>query len=72
MVPGYGKIPDAAKYAGVSKRTMQKWLRLGLSHSKVPTGAVLVKYADIDKFIGQYSVNLNIVDQVTDEILKGL
>ncbi len=70
MSPAYGNLPSAAKYAGVCKRTMQKWLQAGLSHAKMPTGKVLIKFADVDEYIAKFKVNENKVDQIVNSLLK--
>ena len=67
---GWGKIPKAAEYAGVSARTMRKYLKKGLRHSRLPTGTVLVKFNDIDEFLSKYQSNGDEVGQITDEVLR--
>ena len=70
MDPAFGKIPMIAKYAGVSERTLRKWLKLGLPYSKLPTGCILIKTADVDDFIKSFRVNRNYVDEIADDILR--
>jgi len=68
---GWGKIPSAALYAGVSPRTLRKWLKKGLRHSK-PMGAILIKFSDIDKFLGNHVVCVNEVDSIVDGVMAEL
>jgi excisionase family DNA binding protein len=56
MPEGWGKMKAAAKYAGVSPRTMRDWLKRGLRHSRFPTGTILVKYTDIDEYLSTFIV----------------
>ena len=63
-------VPAAAKYAGVGKRTFRKWMKHGLTFSKMPTGCLMFSTEDIDKFIRSYSVSENEVDKIVNEILK--
>ena len=45
---------------------------MGLKHSRLPSGTVLVKFADIDRFLDRYEVSENRVDKVVAEIEKEL
>lgn len=72
MMQGWCKIKQACKYSGVSERTFRKWLRNGLKHSRMPSGTILINFEDIDTFLKKYEVNHNQVDEMVDEVLKGL
>ena len=54
MFKGWLKIKDAAKYAGVSERTFEDWLKSGLKFVQVPSGLRLIKLEWIDQFLEQY------------------
>jgi predicted site-specific integrase-resolvase len=69
---GWAKIKDAADYASVGQRTLRKWFKQGLRYSRLETGAVFIRYADIDKFLESFSVDGNQVDQIVDEVFKDL
>jgi excisionase family DNA binding protein len=69
---GWGKIPQAAKYCGVSARTFRPYLKKGLRHVRLPSGTILIKFTDIDEFLAKYEVNSNEVDQLADEIMSEL
>jgi hypothetical protein len=43
MKPGWLKVPDAAVYYGVSKRTFRELLKQGFPHSRLPSGTILVE-----------------------------
>ena len=68
---GWGKVKQAAKYAGISERTLRSWLKNGLKHSRVPT--ILIRYSDIDEWIDGFSVNNDDrVDRIVDDVCKDL
>ena len=67
---GWGKVKPAAKHAGVSERTLRKWLKRGLKHSRLPSGTILIRYSDIDEFLGRFAVNAHEVDEIVDEVCQ--
>jgi hypothetical protein len=72
MAEGWGKVKSAAEYAGMSPRTVSDWLKAGLKHSRLPSGAVLIRFSDIDEYLERFTVDENMVDQMVDEITKDL
>jgi len=69
---GWAKVKEAAKYAGVSVRTLRDWLKNGLRHSRVSAGMILVSYAAIDEYLVGFEVNDNHVDAIVDEVMQEL
>ena len=69
---GWGKIKPAARYAGVSERTMRDWLKTGLVHSRLPTGTVLIAYSDIDEYLRGFSVTSSDETRILDELCNEL
>jgi hypothetical protein len=69
---GWAKIKPAAKHAGVSERTLRDWLKMGLRHTRLPSGTILIKFSHLDGFLAQFEVNDNEVDQIADKILNDL
>jgi len=67
---GWGKIKDSAEYAGVSSRTIRRWLKMGLVHARMPGGMILISRAALDKFIGQFAVTKNEADKIVEEMLQ--
>jgi len=67
---GWTKVKDAAKYAGMSERTLREWLKKGLPHSVLPSGTILIKYSAIDDFLESYSVQENMIDTVVEDVLR--
>jgi excisionase family DNA binding protein len=66
----WGKIRDVAKYTGLRERTIRKWLKAGLRHSRIPGGCVLVKFQDVDEFLKSYEVQENEIDRIVDEVMN--
>lgn len=69
QVNGWIKVPIAARYAGVSARTVREWLKNGLPHSRVG-GCVLVSYSALDEYISKFAVDESLVDGIVREVLK--
>ena len=70
---GWGKIKDAASYAGVQPRTFRKWFAEGLRYVKAPTGAILVNLEWIDAFLERHVVDDDSgTDQIVNEALEGV
>ena len=72
MMDGWARIRVAAEYAGIKERTMRDWLKAGLKHSRLPSGTVLIKYQAIDEFLEGFAAKEDQVDQVVDEVMRGL
>lgn len=72
MNKGWAKIKQAAPYGGVKERTFRKWLREGLKYSRLPSGTILVKYSEIDKFLESYEVRDNEINKIVDEVCNDL
>ena len=69
---GWAKVKPAARYAGISERTMRYWLKQGLRHSRLPSGTVLIQYADVDHFLNQFATDTNQTDQIVSDVCKEL
>lgn len=69
---GWGKVKTAAKYAGVSERTLRTWLKQGLRHAKLPSGIVLIKYDFVAEFLSNYGVKDGVLDGIVDDVLRDL
>lgn len=65
---GWAKIKSGSEYAGVSKRTFQKWLKEGLRHSR-KDGTVYIKYSWIDAFLMQFEA-VHEIDQIVNEVMQ--
>jgi hypothetical protein len=69
---GWTKIKGGAKYADVCQRTFRNWLKMGLKHSRLKSGTVLIRYKAIDEFLKTFESNENKVDQIVNEVCKDL
>ena len=69
---GYAKVKEAAKYAGVSVRTLRDWLKNGLRHSRLGTGTILVAYTAIDEYLVGFEVTRNQVDDIVNKVMEEL
>ena len=67
---GWGKIKSASEYAGVSPRTLRKWLKRGLKHARLPSGTILIKYDAVDEFLDAFEACDNEVDRIVQKIEK--
>lgn len=67
---GWGKIKAAAKYAGISERTMRDWLKDGLQHSRLPSGTVLIKYEWLDAYLGSFAAKEDQVDKIVNQTMR--
>jgi excisionase family DNA binding protein len=70
-------LREAAKWAGVSPKTLKRWISKGLPRYRVGgRGKVLVRPADIDQFLTKEAVSQfdldRVVDDVVASVLKGL
>jgi hypothetical protein len=69
---GWAKIKRAAKFADIGERTMREWLKQGLKHSRLSTGTILIRYSDIDDWLESFAVDIDQVDQIVDEVCRGI
>lgn len=72
MPEGWAKIPQAARFAGVSPRTIRSWLKAGLNHSRLHSGTVLISLTDLDGFLRGFSVKDDRLEGIVQEALLDL
>lgn len=73
MTPGWGKVSAAAKYAGISPRTLEDWLKNGmLRYSQLPSGTRLIKFDWIDEALEKFIVQPeeNPVTRIVDDMMQ--
>lgn len=66
---GWGKVKDVAVYAGISERTLEKWIKEGLEVAHLPSGLRLISYDTVDAYLRKLSKSENQVDRIADETL---
>lgn len=67
---GWAKPKTAAKYAGISVRTLREWLKTGLKHSRLPGGRILIRYSWIDEFLEKFAREGSEVDRIVEEVME--
>ncbi len=69
---GYKPLVEAATWAGVSPRTLKRWIRRGLPiYQAGPREKVLVKTSDIDQFLTRKQVPVPDLGAMVDEVFQG-
>ena len=70
---GYMPLEEAAAWAGVSPRTLKRWIRRGLpTYQAGPREKVLVRASDIDQFLTRKQVPTPDLGAMVEEVLAGL
>ena len=70
---GYMPLEEAAAWAGVSPRTLKRWIRRGLpTYQAGPREKVLVRPSDIDQFLTRKQVPTPDLGAMVEEVLAGL
>jgi hypothetical protein len=73
LAPGFLPLADAALWAGVSPRTMKRWMAHGLPYRQErPRAKVLIKPSDIDAFLSRRQVPKPALDVMIEEVLVEL
>ncbi len=71
--PGFMPIVDAAAWAGVSRRTMKRWIDQGLPrYQSGPRAKVLLRAADIEAFLEQHQTTKPDLDAMVNAVMKDL
>ena len=69
---GWAKIKTASRYADVGERTFRKWLKQGLTHSRLQSGTVLIRFSDIDKWLINFAVKEDHISNIIDQVLQDI
>jgi phage terminase Nu1 subunit (DNA packaging protein) len=73
LQPGYLPLVEAAAWAGVSPRTIKRWVRRGLPvHQAGPREKVLIRPADIDAFLTRQQVPQPDLKAMAEEVFQNL
>lgn len=67
----WGKVKTIAERSDVSIRTVRTWLKDGLPHSKI-RGTILINFEELDSFLESFAVSGNQVDEIVNDVLKGI
>jgi len=69
LQPGFLPLADAAAWAGVSRRTMRRWIARGLpTYQAGPREKVLIRSTDIEKFLTRQQVEKPDLDAMVQEV----
>ena len=68
MARGWAKPKQVAGYAGVSERTMRKWLKDGLKFSQLPTGTILVRYEWVDEYLNSFESDQDLLNDLVNKV----
>ena len=70
---GYMPLVEAATWAGVSPRTLKRWIRRGLPiYQAGPREKVLVKSSEIDQFLTRKQIPTPDLGAMVEEVLGKL
>ncbi len=70
---GFMPLVDAAAWAGVSPRTMHRWIDQGLPRYQAgPRAKVLLRAADIEAFLERQQAAKPDLIAMLEEVLKGM
>lgn len=76
LPPGFLPLASAAAWAGVSPRTLRRWLALGLPRYQAsPRSKVLIQLVDIQRFLTRRqepAESTGRLDRLVDEVAAGL
>ena len=71
--PGYLPLHEAASWAGVSMRTLKRWIKKGLPTYQVgPREKVLIRPADIDVFLSRKQAQAPDLNAMVEDVLRSL
>ncbi len=68
---GFMSLDTAAKWADVSRKTVQRWISKGLPvYQEGPRSKVLIRPADIDEFLTRRQLAQPELDQMVAQVMK--
>jgi predicted site-specific integrase-resolvase len=71
--PGYLPLLEAAPWAGVSVRTLKRWIKKGLpTYQAGPRERVLIRPADIDAFLTRRQIEKPNLDAMVEEVFASV
>jgi excisionase family DNA binding protein len=69
---GYFDVKRAGKFASVSGDTVRRWVGEGRIPGYKPNGKILVKKADLEKFIETSKIETVDLDQIVKKVMSKL
>ena len=72
-LPGYMPLPQAAQWAGVSSRTMKRWIKRGLPvHQAGHREKILIRPVDVDAFLTKKRAPVCNLNAMVDDVLQSM
>jgi hypothetical protein len=73
ITPGFLPLKEAATWAGISTKTLQRWVERGLpKYQARPGSKVLIRPGDIEEFLTRQKVVQPELNGLVDEVMKDL
>ena len=73
LTPGFLPLAEAAQWAGVSPRTMKRWISKGLAYfQEGPRTKVLIRPGDIEIFLTKRQVAKPDLDAMVNQVMGEL
>ena len=73
IVPEWLGLKLAATYTNSSTKTVSRWIKSGkIKYTKLPSGTIKIRRADIDHFMEKYAVEAVDLEKTVKGILNGL
>ena len=73
LTPGFFPLADAAAWAGVSVRSIKRWIQDGLPYYQpCPRGRVLIKPHDIEQYLTRRQVPKSDLEQTVNQVMGEL
>ncbi len=70
---GYMPLVDAAAWAGVSPRTLKRWIALGLPRYQAGRRSkVLIRPSDVEQFLTRQQAQKSGLDKMVNEVIEDL
>ena len=71
--PGFLPLKEAAMWAGISTKTLKRWVEKGLPQYQAGPGSkVLIRPGDIEEFLTRQEANAPNLNALVDEVVKEL
>ncbi len=71
--PGFMPLAEAAVWAGVSPRTLKRWIALGLPRYQAGRRSkVLIRPSDVEQFLTRQQAQKSGLDKMVNEVIEDL
>ena len=70
MTPLYCTIRQAIELTGTNKKRLNEWIKDGLPIYRPPGKTALVRVSDLDEYIRQHRVDVQVTSDMVDSLLR--